>query len=317
MTKTIMKLENVSLTIDKLKALTKNNEESMAVFRDCRLDVDEITTYVEDVIYGLQEVHSIIYNHKADKVYIDNLIKCKDYYYNKGYLEWGTANFIDATYELFDVVIQNAGEGMKPIAESVLGESFMDLFSTDTTVDVDLQREVSGELWNFIEEDADESHYLFLSKFNDDLISLRDLLDDYTVKLVDVHRYVYGYDNSMFSTVYGDNIAMIKHYYFKNRHKSNILKNSSFMTAIGFLHEAITNKIWSRESILELVNMLFEDEFEGLTDFKVNEFNEFHQEVCNFYNELQDLLSHGYGIDTPENEVLHKVDELFSKHVTL
>lgn len=310
-----MKLENVSLMIDKLKALTKNNEESMAVFRDCRLDVDEITTYVDDVIYGLQEVHSIIYNHKADKVYIDNLIKCKDYYYNKGYLEWEAANFIDATYELFDVVIQNAGEGMKPIVESVLGESFMDLFSTDDDTELKLKQYVEGDLWNFVQDE--EQHEAFLEAFSNDIDGLEEMLNGYTVKLVNIHKYVYGYNDSQFNTVYSDNIAIIKCCYFENRHKTNFLKNTDFMGAINIIDEDITKNLASRDAILKLVKLLFEDEFEGLTDFKVNEFNEFHQEVCNFYNELQDMLAHGYNIDTPEFELLNKVDELFSRHVTL
>lgn len=317
MTNTFTKLEAMSLTIDQLKAITKNNDESMEVFKNFDLDFDKVTTFVEDVIYGLQEVHSIIYNHRADKVYIDNLIKCKDYYYNKGYLEWEAANFIDATYELIDVVIQNAGEGMKPIVESVLGESFMDLFSTDDDTELELKQYVEGDLWNFIDEEDDELYELFLSKFADDLTSLQEILDEYTVKLVNIHEYVYGYDHSQFTTVYSDNIAMIKCCYFKNRHKTNFLKNTDFMGAINIIDEDITKNLASRDAILQLVKLLFEDEFEGLTDFEINEFNEFYQEVCNFYNELQDLLSHGYGIDTPENEVLHKVDELFSKHVTL
>ncbi|MGA3598596.1 hypothetical protein [Lysinibacillus agricola] len=332
MTKTIMKLENVSLTIDKLKALTKNDEESMVVFRDCQLDVDKITTYLDDVICGLQEVHSIIYNHKADKVYIENLKKCKDYYYNTGHLGWEADSFIDATYEMFDVTIQNAGEGMKSIFEEVFGEGFMDLFSTQDDSQHEFEQHIKGDLWNFIKEDDDTLYEAFLSAFADNLDELKQMLDDYTVKLVNVHKYVYGYNHSQFKTVYGDNIAMIKCCYFENRHKTDLLRNTDFMGAINFLDETIEKKLLSCESILKLVDILFEDEFEGLTDFDLelngktkhdydelkDEYFDFHKSVEEFHLDLNDLLACGnYCIESKEYELLYQIAELFDKHVKL
>jgi len=325
-------IEKAILTIEQLNALAKNKDEAEIIFKECQLNIDQLETFVDDIIQGLREIHSIIYNHKADKVYIDNIIKCKDHYCNKGCLEWEADSFIDATYELFDVVIQNGGEGMEPIVESVLGESFMDLFSTSDDTELELKQCLEGDLWNFIDEEDDELYELFLSKFADDLDGLKQMLDEYTVKLVNIHKYMYGYDHSQFTTVYSDSITMIKCCYFENRHKTDLLRNTDFMGAINFLDETISKKFLSRESVLKLVDVLFEDEFEGLTDFDLNtgnngnkdivtledEYNDFYRQVNNFYDELHDLLAcGGYHVESREHDLLYKVSELFDKHVEL
>lgn len=126
-----MTLEKMSETIDILKAVTKNDAEAMKVFEDNDLDFEKVTIQVDDVIFGLKEVHSILYNHKADDIYLENLIKCKDHYYSKGHIEWEIDNFIEATECIFDVVIGNDDvDTIREIAESIFGESFIDLFST-------------------------------------------------------------------------------------------------------------------------------------------------------------------------------------------
>lgn len=130
-----MTLEKMSETIDILKAVTNSENEAMGIFRHHDSDFDKLNTFVEDVLDGLKAVHSVLYNHEAEDIYLDNLIKCKDCFYKEGHEYWGDDNFIEATYQMFDIVMGNDNiDDIREIVETTLGESFMDLFSTQKVI---------------------------------------------------------------------------------------------------------------------------------------------------------------------------------------
>lgn len=372
----------VNEVIDILKAVTIDTEEATSVFKSCNMDLDSLTNHIDDVVHGLKEVHQNLYEHNNEQINIENLTKCKDYYYETGLNELEEESFIEATHSLFDIYCGNDNMSyVKEIALATFGESFEDLFDMANEDEFDLESHVRSELWNFININDDELHEMYMTAFAHDLNYLKDMLDEHTLKLVKIHQYVYQYDDSKFTTISGDSIPILCELFYQNRHESDLLRNASFMGAIGILNDVIDKKILDRVVINNLIEVLFEnddsdefDYFKGLTDFDndkhltddeikdidslierltqlkkgksitlhpvdslylseaVNnitakkirkydeledQFNDFHREVTNFYDELQDLYAHGYNIDTPEHDVLHIIDRLFDKHVKL
>lgn len=131
MTNTVT-LDKMSETIDILKAITNSENEAMSIFKHHDSDFDKLITFVDDVVDGLRAVHSVLYNHEAEDIYLDNLIKCKDYFYAEGHEHWGDDNIIEVSYQAHDIVtgILDVDDRIKEVIESSFSESFIDLFST-------------------------------------------------------------------------------------------------------------------------------------------------------------------------------------------
>lgn len=265
----------VNEVIDILKAITIDTEEATSVFKSCNMDLDSLTNHIDDVVHGLKEVHQNLYEHNNEQINIENLTKCKDYYYETGLNELEEESFIEATHSLFDIYCGNDNMSyVKEIALATFGESFEDLFDMANEDEFDLESHVRSELWNFININDDELHEMYMTAFAHDLNYLKNMLDEHTLKLVKIHQYVYQYDDSKYTTIYGDCIPILCELFYQNRHKSDLLHNASFMSAIGILNDVIENKILDCVVINNFIGDLFGnddsdefDYFKGLTDF--------------------------------------------------
>ncbi|POZ56424.1 hypothetical protein LYSIN_01207 [Lysinibacillus sphaericus] len=148
---TTLTLDKMSETIDILKAITNSENEAMDIFKYHDSDINKLITFVDDVVDGLRAVYSVLYNHEAEDVCLVNLIKCKDYFYSVGHEHWGDDNFIEGSYQAYDIVtgILDVNDRIKEVVESSFSESFIDLFSS---------READNEIRVNIDMDDTQLH---------------------------------------------------------------------------------------------------------------------------------------------------------------
>jgi|GEM_PF-3820363 len=130
-TTNILTLDKMSNCINILKAITNSENEAISIFKYHDSDINKLITFIDDVVDGLRAVHSALYKHEAEDVCLVNLTKCKDYFYCEGHEHWGDDNFIEASYQAYDIVTGILDiDRIREVIESSFSESFIDLFST-------------------------------------------------------------------------------------------------------------------------------------------------------------------------------------------
>lgn len=193
MTNTLNTLDKTSKTIEILKALTNSENEAISIFKNHDSDFDKLITFVDDVIDGLRVVYNELYNHEAEEISVENLAKCKDYFYSQGHEYWGDDNFIEASYQAYDVVtgIMDVNDGIKEAIEDAFGESFIDLFTSNEDGDNKIRVNVDMDYTqlHLVSQTADVTDFFlfdYSSSDKGDQVVHMDWLDDlYLQKIAD------------------------------------------------------------------------------------------------------------------------------------
>lgn len=190
---TTLTINEMSKTIDILKAITNSENEAMDIFKFHDLDFDKVTTFVDDVVDGLRVVHSELYSHEAEDIFIVNLAKCKDHFYTVGHEYWGDDNFIEASYQAYDVVtgIMDVNDGIKENIEETFGESFIDLFTSNEDDDnkIRVNVEMNDTQLHLVSQTADVTDF-FLFDYNssvkgDQVVHMEWFDDEYLAQIAE------------------------------------------------------------------------------------------------------------------------------------
>ncbi|OCS82262.1 hypothetical protein [Caryophanon tenue] len=260
---TTLKLEEQLDGVCIIKALLKDDvEEVLSYVKRCDTDLNQMIAKSRSIIESLKELYEELYDTQAGELFVDRLDECKTYYYNKGSIAWESdLSFIDAIYWMCDATLYHSKKIVLDSCLTVFGNSFIDLFSSVEPDKLSIKDQLSAFIYD------DELLQEFMTKLDED--DLEDMVDELTDKMINVHKFYFGYGDDDFSSVSIDAISCCCESFYENRHKLGMpFKSSGYMTMIKFLDEAIQKKFMTKQQIDEMLETLFDDEnFTYITDF--------------------------------------------------